>query len=283
MRSTDAIQLAAVFILDSASAWSSCGFRISPAGTLPAEVSAAAERDSARHSASQDDAGVIWFADGTCIALLGRQKKDAQRVPYPVVSYALFVDGRTSPTTVSAHSALNFHLLPAATSAGNDKYLGHPNGITCIDRLSLNTTSHADLGVALAAEVHGALASPRRVEDYGKGMRMAFWKVGVPVTGKDNRGEVLLEVIERAGKAGSGAAARPSKTTMWGFILLSPDLAKTHGFVDGSGRARKLKPAAQKGRHIFTFEKQAPERESMIVDVAVLSPEPVKEDLKAKV
>lgn len=257
--SKDNVVLLAVLIADSASAWRSCGFHVDPfpttTSTLSSSMSDIVSTESSKLGLSNNNdnnnsAGVVAFADGTLLILLGRPTSTLKKPNYPVVAYALSVSSITSAKHVTAHSTLSLYLLPPSSSSPVIAAApNHPNGITCIDRLSLHSTCHRDLATSLGSLVHPSLSTARKIEDYPNNLKMGFWKLGTPRKSAENKGGVLLEVIERRPKKekeGNG-----TRTTMWGFILVARDIEETHGVVEGKGRARKLKAAGGLIRNEF--------------------------------
>jgi len=248
------ITLVSIKIADSASAWRACGFHVSRllnGGLSPAVVDCA-RRDSERLRLPKEnmDTGVIVLSDGITIILLGRQP-NPEKGSYPVSSYTLAVPGLASTKSVLVHGAMHLHLIPESAVSSTPTYIEHPNGITCIDRVSLNSQSHAGFAASLGSLVHPAMGSARSIEDYPNGLKMGFWKARTPLSTAENAGGVLLEVIERKPKK----AGKETRTTIWGFIMVARDVAKTHGIVEGLGRARKLKDAGERESLIEGLER----------------------------
>lgn len=229
------VKFASIFVLDSPAAWTACGFIVRALETLPNDLRHAAEAIAKRHSVSSAaEKGVIVLKDGTSIVLLGRTDSlDPKK--YPVVGYALSLPDIAAPRAVTVHSALDIFLVPL-NILSSVPFVPHPNGITCLDRISLRSTSHSAFGASLGSLVHSALSEPRKTETYPNGLKMGFWKVRTPLSTAENRGELLFEVIERTSKGAD-------RTTPWGWIFVSSNIESSHKFVEARGRARKLKAA----------------------------------------
>ena len=127
---------------------------------------------------------------------------------------------------------------PDAHDAVDRKKVQHPNGVIALDHLVVGTP---DLARTVAA-IEDAGLELRRTRDsdtYGTPMRQAFFKAG----------DVILEVIGPAEKAGDGPAR------FYGLAWTVDDLDATATYL--GDRLHPAKDAVQPGRMIATLDKSS--------------------------